>query len=129
MNDKEWATWQREAEQWIYGDVRVGGPPPELTTRDVLELLVERDSLRTALEASQRDVVERARAKAKEWRSQAERWQNRAAEETDEMFRTQSYADRDCCLSKMSAMITFALELESMKSPKEEIQTETKTEV
>jgi hypothetical protein len=63
-----------------------------------------------------RDAAQRLRNKAEEWRQQADRWQRNAQSAGMDIIREQDYADRDVCLSKMSAAMTLAIEFDDVAS-------------
>ena len=63
-----------------------------------------------------RDAAQRLRDKAEDWRQQAERWQHNAQSAGMDIIREQDYADRDVCLSKMSAATTLAIEFDEIAS-------------
>jgi translation initiation factor 2B subunit (eIF-2B alpha/beta/delta family) len=63
-----------------------------------------------------RDAAQRLRDKADEWRQQADRWQRNAQSAGMDIIRDQDYADRDVCLSKMSAAVTLAIEFDEIAS-------------
>jgi hypothetical protein len=62
--------------------------------------------------ATLRNVAQRLRDRAEEWRLAAERWQRNAEAAGMDIIRDQDYADRDACLSKMSAATTLATEFD-----------------
>lgn len=63
-----------------------------------------------------RAAAQRLRDKAEEWRQRADRWQRNAQAAGMDIIREQDYADRDVCLSKMSAAITLAIEFDELAS-------------
>jgi hypothetical protein len=60
--------------------------------------------------------AERARAKAEEYRAQAERWQRQSENESHPDIKALCYSDRDACINKMAALLTFAVDLEQVTS-------------
>lgn len=58
------------------------------------------------------EAAQKLRDKGDDWRLQAERWQQNAQNAGMDIIREQDYADRDVCLSKMSAAMTLAIELD-----------------
>jgi hypothetical protein len=104
------------------------------TTRAIADQIVEQvfgtlarptlielaDAIDKALQAEQArtwdGAAQRLRAKAEEWRLQAERWQCNAQSAGMDIIREQDYADRDVCLSKMSAAMALAIEFDEVEA-------------
>lgn len=63
-------------------------------------------------EAAWQDAAQKLRDRAEVWRLEAERWQRNAEGAGMDIIREQDYADRDVCLSKMSAAMTLAIEFD-----------------
>lgn len=116
---------------WLWNEFEID---MEVSNNDARAQLLERWKERNELEGHLRQKATKARAeaitecvrsaksKADEYQATSQRWNDNAEREDRPEFRDAALDDRNQCISKYQAMLTFAVELESLAKGEGESQ-------